>query len=246
MDNNYFFKHLNTSEWYDTFLADILNVALKHIDAADATDRLLLNLGCADGRTTQAFYFLGFKAIGIDIDNQGIRSAKAACNHPHYCCGDIHHLPLKSASLDVISSFSVLQYTEWDKVLSECQRVLKPDGMAFFVENLEFNPFSRFYRWLHRLLKWQYKAFQTPKQYMNEKNKLIFQKYFSTVSYQNFHLLTPLVLVFPALRDGFLKRPLKLQPKRIFHLLSSWDKKLLQWFPKLKKYYWLTLICVKK
>jgi ubiquinone/menaquinone biosynthesis C-methylase UbiE len=49
-------------------------------------------------------------------------------------------MPIADASIDIIFSRSTMQYMDYDKVLSEYMRVLKPSGTLAVIENLRYSP----------------------------------------------------------------------------------------------------------
>ncbi len=58
----------------------------------------------------------------------------------HFVCGDMHHLPLADASVDMIWSNLALQWADDPlTVFHECRRVLRPEGLFLFAS---FGPYT--------------------------------------------------------------------------------------------------------
>lgn len=61
---------------------------------------------------------------------------------------DAHKLEFPDHSFDVIFGAAILHHLDHIKILDEMKRVLKPDGMIFFLEPLDNNPVAKLVRML--------------------------------------------------------------------------------------------------
>jgi ubiquinone/menaquinone biosynthesis C-methylase UbiE len=89
------------------------------------------------------------QVIGIDLDEQAIKEAKARYNNSvlHFQTGSAEKLDLADKSVECVSSFETIEHlTDVGKYLKELQRVLTDDGVAFIstpnrIVSQEKNPF---------------------------------------------------------------------------------------------------------
>ena len=141
----------------------------------------------------------------------------------------------------------MLQYSNWRKVIQECHRILKPNGKAVFIENLEGNPIAKGYRNLHHLLNWQYSTYMIPTNYLRWDQRMEFTKIFSKAEFKAFNLLTPLILIIPELQKRFLiKGRERYKLDNICKCLHKVDSYLLAKLPRLKNYCWTIVVCATK
>ncbi len=93
----------------------------------------LLDVGCAFG------YYLkeaskNFEVYGIDVSDYAIKKAKTivGCNENHLIASSAEKLLFENDFFDVIMIIHSIEHIkEYKKVLKECNRVLKKDGILF-------------------------------------------------------------------------------------------------------------------
>jgi SAM-dependent methyltransferase/uncharacterized protein YbaR (Trm112 family) len=102
-----------------------------------ANGSIFLDLGCNWGRWSMAAARKGYKAIGIDPSLGAVMAAKRVSEalglNAAFMVGDARYLPVRSASVDQVFSYSVLQhFSREDAALavSEAGRVLKENGSS--------------------------------------------------------------------------------------------------------------------
>lgn len=105
-----------------------------------AADRVL-DVGCGEGRHSIGAYLLAdVHVIGVDLNEQDLRTARerfAMFNEPDnprkslsFQCADALRLPFADASFDKVICSEVLEHIpDYQGVLAEITRVLKPDGL---------------------------------------------------------------------------------------------------------------------
>jgi 2-polyprenyl-3-methyl-5-hydroxy-6-metoxy-1,4-benzoquinol methylase len=98
---------------------------------------LLVDLGCGWGRWSIAAARAGLSPIGVDVHIDALAAAARVARQfrveAAFACADAECLPLASASVDVVFSYSVLQHLEKEKaarVIHEAARVLRPGGIC--------------------------------------------------------------------------------------------------------------------
>ena len=127
-----------------------------HTEAMDHTNEIMakavvlrrgvrvLDLGCGYGSTARYLAAnFGCSVTGINISEKELelarsRSDEAALNHLlSFEYGDFHHLQYPGCSYDVVwSQEAFLHAADKGAVLTECRRVLKPDGTLIFTDIL--------------------------------------------------------------------------------------------------------------
>jgi SAM-dependent methyltransferase len=91
----------------------------------------VLDVGCGTGALTIALAERGSKAIGIDVSEPYLASARRHRSHPNikYDLCDVRLLPYPDASFDACVSTLVLDIIpEFDQVVQEMRRVTRPGG----------------------------------------------------------------------------------------------------------------------
>jgi len=114
----------------------------------DLKGAVVLDYGCGKGGFSEVLASLGACVYGIDISPQLIQKARAvtfkgmngssgACQ---FLVSDAHHTPFADNSFDYVFGNGALHHLDLDKALAEIARVLKPGGMARFMEPMYHHP----------------------------------------------------------------------------------------------------------
>ncbi len=96
-----------------------------------AHDRDVLDIACGEGYGSSLVAAVARKVIGVDIDDASIRHAASRYPAPNlsFRVGSATAIPLDDRSIDVVVSFETLEHlSDQREMLSECVRVLRPDG----------------------------------------------------------------------------------------------------------------------
>jgi malonyl-CoA O-methyltransferase len=94
-----------------------------------------LDLGCGTGHFSRALgeQFPGSHGLALDIAEGMLNHARPLGGATHFVAGDAERLPLQDSTCDLIfSSLAVQWCADFDSVLSEAHRVLKPGGIFAF------------------------------------------------------------------------------------------------------------------
>lgn len=101
----------------------------------------VLEIGCGTGIFTSNIAKSGAKIIAVDLSNALLNIAKHKnidnCNFQQV---DVHRLPYKNNSFDIILGSSVLHHLDMKIALKEIFRTLKPSGQIVFAEPNMLNP----------------------------------------------------------------------------------------------------------
>jgi SAM-dependent methyltransferase len=110
---------------------------IPHWPLSPASGQIVLDVGCSWGRWCVAAGRAGYLPIGMDVHIDALAAAGRVSRQlgtvANFVCGDVEALPVRSGSVDLVFSYSVLQHIDRFKVLhffGEVARVLKPGGLC--------------------------------------------------------------------------------------------------------------------
>ena len=110
---------------------------------------IILDYGCFDGDESAKYIQFGaLKVYGIDISDVAIERArqKKLGDRAEFLAGDAHNLPYENDKFDLVFGRAILHHLELKIALQEVYRVLKPGGIAIFIEPLGGNPLAKLIR----------------------------------------------------------------------------------------------------
>lgn len=95
----------------------------------------ILDVGCGGGFFCNDLEREDFQITGLDISTQSLIIAKKydRASKVNYIQGNAYELPFNEHSFDVVTNLDFLEHVEHpQKIISECARVLKPNGLFFY------------------------------------------------------------------------------------------------------------------
>jgi malonyl-CoA O-methyltransferase len=115
----------------------------EHLDPMRLAPRRAIDLGCGTGHAFDALAkrFPGAAIVGLDIAPAMLARARERAplwrrllgsRVPALVCADAEHLPLATASADLVFSNLALQWCEPARVFAEAARALTADGLFIF------------------------------------------------------------------------------------------------------------------
>ena len=214
--------------WSPLFSEPLLKLALDHLEPALGPGRTVLDLGAAGGHIAAALHARGAATVALDVDVKTLAEGRRAHPGPGRVAGDQARLPLRTESLDALFSFSTIHYSDRDAVLDECRRVLKPGGRIAVVENLAGNPFARLGRWLRAATRTPYPEHLQPRRHLSWSERSTYERHFREVTFDVFHLLTPMLLASGAVADAPVAKP---GERGFYGTLRAGDRALLRLWP---------------
>lgn len=123
----------------DGFSEQLYFFALRATGIADFTDRRLLDVGCGFGLglnfISRAAQFRDI--VGLDLCQEAINHADSRLGRQGmaFVCGDAENMPFGDGEMDVIINIeSSHTYPDFERFLSEVNRVLRPGGCFSFVD----------------------------------------------------------------------------------------------------------------
>lgn len=143
-----------TAEFFtdlDEYRFDKLRYLPNVVDFAGYPGKQLLEVGCGIGTDLVRFAKGGADVTGVDISETALALAEQNARHSGVTMklelANGESLPFADESFDVVYGHGVLQYTAAaDKMIAECRRVLRREGVAIF---MVYNRIS----WLNGLSK---------------------------------------------------------------------------------------------
>jgi len=196
----------------------------------------VLDYGCSMGEGTLLIRKYGARSVsGIDISPVAVEQARAAArredvDHVAFHVMNAEVLEFPDHSFDVVFGIAILHHLELDKAYAEIARVLRPDGMAVFLEPLGHNMFINAVR----------KA--TPGSHTRDEHPLRARdlrkcdRYFGEVDLEFVNLLT------------LLAAPLVALPGRetLRRVLNSADSALFRVLPASGRYAWNVVMTMRR
>lgn len=120
--------------------ANVFNY-LKKTLPNNLNEKIIIDLGCGDGRWSKYLNSLGTKQI-YAVDNSEEMIKKATQNlrnlkNKKIICADIQKLPFQNNSIDIgLSTFSLMYFENLETVINEIGRVLKSNGLLYITTNI--------------------------------------------------------------------------------------------------------------
>jgi len=103
----------------------------------------VVELGCGDGMNTVILASLGASVIGVDVSEESLAltAARARANAVARQVRLVHasapQLPLRDGTADKVLCVAILHHVDVQATAREIHRVLKPSGVAVFLEPME-------------------------------------------------------------------------------------------------------------
>lgn len=239
-------KQLSEGHWLGGFWTPLLEEALSAVSLDVGPPKCLLDLGCGNAIKADIWRKQGIKTIGLERNQAQLSLAQKRFREIDFMCGDATVLPFGNHAVDIVFTFSVFQYVDWQAMVQECHRVLKPGGCAIFIENLAGNPLTKLYRWVHQFRKWRYPEFQDPLKHLAWKQIDSIKSVFHSVEATPYHFLSPLLLAKPMFQHKLLGHLLEPVRPQSLERLHKWDQMLLAHFPVLAHLCWNVVIVCRK
>lgn len=112
-------------------------IELEHIHryvlaAKVAQGKQVLDVASGEGYGSHLLAQVADSVIGVDISPDAIEHAESTYHQPNlmFRVGDCAHLPVDSASIDLVVSFETIEHhDQHEAMLAEIDRVLKPEGL---------------------------------------------------------------------------------------------------------------------
>lgn len=199
----------------------------------DIKGKKLLEIGCGSGYETVEFCQKGADVTAIDFSKESIIIAKNRCKqnkieNVHIKFMNAESLQFKDNIFDKVYINKVLLHTDKERVLQECRRVLKKDGIIVINEMLK-----------HWLFTFPYRTFSP---YRKSNPTYLTLKYLRKINatHKEFYLFSTFFLFL------FYVKINKHIALTIFNMFAHIDTILLTVFPFLRNFAWITVATIKK
>lgn len=211
------------------------SVEFSYAQLGNIKDKKLLEIGCGSGYETVEFCQKGADVTAIDLSMGSVKAAKEHCKKNNIqnvviIQMNAEYLKFKDNTFDRIYINKVLLHTNKEKVLQECMRVLKKEGILVINEMLKYWIFRFPYRTFspYRASRPAYITLKDIKNLNTEHREFYL---FSTFFLFLFYLPIPY-----STRFGLA----------LFNIVARGDSIALQLFPFLRNFAWITVAWLGK
>lgn len=151
----YFDAHYDTSarDAQMKYYAAIEDCRTSYMDLVTrhAAGGRVLEFACGTGETTFEVAPVADRVVGIDISAKAVERARAAAtergvSNVTFEVMDAQKTTFEDESFDLIAATGVIHHMDVEMAFAEVKRLLKPSGVAVFVEALGHNPAINAYR----------------------------------------------------------------------------------------------------
>lgn len=217
-------------------------------------NKRILDLGCGFGETAIYWAKKGAIVDAVDISQESVNIGKKlakkfkvakSCKFQQMAS---ENLQFPDDNFDYVFGNGVLHHVEIEKTSKEINRVLKPGGLAVFIEPLAYNPVINVYRQIAEEVRTPTEKPLT----FNEINQM--KKHFTLVKHREFQFFTLLIFIWFLLskispnKERYWRKILKVRgrQKTVLKLLISLDNLFLKFVPPLRYLCWNTVIELQK
>jgi len=105
-------------------------VSRYHFAGLFAAGKSVLDAGCGTGYGTAFLAGQAAEAVGFDASTEDIASASTKYPGVRFLTGSANAFPAADGSVDLVTAFGMVERTpDWQSMVEEANRVLKPDGV---------------------------------------------------------------------------------------------------------------------
>jgi ubiquinone/menaquinone biosynthesis C-methylase UbiE len=193
-------------------------------------NKKVLEIGPGKGQNMLQFIRMGAKVTAIDISKNSLELSKESLKRRNALRNstllemDAHSLQFKRNEFDIVFIQSTLMHLNTPRIIQQCRKVLKKNGIFLAIEPSNDNLFVRPYR----LLLSRYK--ETRPNYLSYKQLINISKHFRRSKIKGFYLFSFASLIFR--KNSFLYGLSST-------VLKHAENILLSVFPLLEKKLWL-------
>lgn len=193
--------------------------------------RRLLEYGCGNASLGFDIAPIAEQVIGIDISEVAIRQAQRIAaarriDNVKFVVDNAESMRIPDASIDVLAGSAIVHHLDIPRAMGEVRRVLRKDGVAFFIEPLGHNPLLNWFR------------NRTPELRTEDERPLLtedlraMQRQFARCKVTYFGLVAPVLGLFSAHVDA---------NSRLTKLVWALDRAVCR-IPFVRRYAWYCLI----
>ena len=111
----------------------------------DFKDKVVLEVGCGDGKTSSLLANNTKRYIGIDPDSQSIKKAKSVFENVDFQMGSGESLGFENSYFDIVLFTLSLHHQNSKLALKEAKRVLTPKGQLLILEPSIYGELQQFF-----------------------------------------------------------------------------------------------------
>lgn len=192
-----------------------------------------LELGCGPNINSPGWAHLADECWAIDVSDIAIKQAreqfKGDQDNVFLKVMDAHQIEVEDGYFDVVCGKGILHHLDTEKAFQEIKRVLKPGGIAVFIEPLGHNPLIN----LYRKFTPQMRSEDEHPLVMNDIHKA--KEVFNQVDVTYQHITSLVAAWMPDMLHSLT-----------FTLLNGIDKTLMTLLPFTRRYSWMVLMIMSE
>lgn len=219
----------------------------------DVDGKRLLDVGCGAGEASVYFAKHGAEVVATDISARMLDIVgQLAANHGVEVKtqkAEVEQMPFADNAFDLVYASNVLHHVNIPKAVEEIQRVLKPGGIACFIEPLTYNPAINVYRKMAMTVRTED---EHPLRLADLKT---FRRLFSEVEHEEMWFFALYIFFWFYLvervhpnKARYWKKVIKDAPRHRFGFAVAGflDRACLTVLPFLRFWCWNTVVCARK
>jgi len=129
----------------------------RNLISRSVVNKNVLECGCGIDDFSRTLVRDSKHYVAIDLSASSIEYQKTKKSEFYekveYYKMNIENLKFENESFDIVFGQSILHHTDLKKSFGEISRVLRPDGQAYFLEPIKYNPIVSVYRMLTPTLR---------------------------------------------------------------------------------------------
>ncbi len=235
---NSFWSHNNIGEQERSDLREyeeeVTEYVLKYLKKYfhNLKGKMLLEIGPGKGHDVIQFAQSGAMVTAIDISKNSLESSKELAKKNGLLKKikliqmDAHDMKFRNNQFDVIFIKTTLMHLNYRKVINECKKVLKKDGILISIEPLNENVLIKLYRILFSKFK------ETKPKYLEYNDLIVISKNFRKYYIKVFYLFSFISLIFKNNRTMY---------NQTSKMLKKIENFVLKIFPRVEKNAWLAV-----
>lgn len=156
-------------------------------------DKIVLDYACGNGVNTRRAARAGARlAIGLDVSDVSVRNAQRAATEEGleqnvvFLQADCEETDLPPSCLDVVICVGMLHHLDLSFALPEIRRILKPGGICFALEALDYNPAIKLYRHLTPQMRTEWERAHI----LSYRDLRFIERFFDVRNVRHWHLLS--------------------------------------------------------
>jgi len=230
---------------FNYYSGDLFGCAQKYI--GDFKNKVMLEVGCGNGKTSVWFAKNGVEVYGLDISDESIKIAErrskenGTAEKTHFLVSPAENTKFSDNFFDIVFINVSLHHLEVEMALKEFKRVLKPNGIFVAIEPFVFSKTIQKIRTSKLVTKLYPVRQETPTERILFSDDLdLVKQVFSGVEYHPYRIFSPFIFkvkpLFFFLANIFYKKENDTEKRRrkMNRAFQKMDETILKFLPFMK------------